>query len=304
MISNNRAPLVLTARRLKANRRNSRKSTGPRTAEGRAASRMNAVKHGILSSEVVVRGLRIQEHEEEFAALRERYWESLAPVGPAEEMLVDRIVTAQWRLRRALMAETGEIALSVDGGRWRRSNRDAIPLDLFLSELRDSSEELAKSSRGLDYLRHVLEEVREDVQREGELTAGACARFQKRFANQPNALTKELERFREKFVTNADGLSAEVLKDNHQRAVLNCIEFKLNSYAGLTRKREEREEKEESARQAADALPSPIVLEKIMRYETSLERQLYRAMNQLERLQRQRRGETVPPPLSVEISRR
>ena len=47
---------------------------------------------------------------------------------------------------------------------------------------------------------------------------------------------------------------------------------------------EEREEKEEEAHQAAAVLPSPEVLEKIMRYETRLERQMYRAMAQLERL--------------------
>ena len=33
------------------------------------------------------------------------------------------------------------------------------------------------------------------------------------------------------------------------------------------------------------------------------ERQLYRAMDQLERLQRQRRGETVPPPLNINLGR-
>src|ERR1019366_2756716 len=84
-----------------ANRENARKSTGPRTLHGKLASRMNAVKHGILSSAVVVRGLRIREHEEEFKSLRDQCWECLAPVGRMEEMLVDKIVAAQWRSRRA-----------------------------------------------------------------------------------------------------------------------------------------------------------------------------------------------------------
>src|SRR6266446_9342076 len=61
-----------------ANRRNTLRSTGPRTAKGKAASRMNAVKHGILSTEVVVRGLRIQEREDVFRDLRERCWQCLA----------------------------------------------------------------------------------------------------------------------------------------------------------------------------------------------------------------------------------
>jgi hypothetical protein len=51
-------------------------------------------------------------------------------------------------------------------------------------------------------------------------------------------------------------------------------------------------------------LPSAEVLEKILRYETALERQLFRATNQLERLQRRRQGENIPAPLTMEISAR
>jgi hypothetical protein len=64
---------------------------------------------------------------------------------------------------------------------------------------------------------------------------------------------------------------------------------------------EKREETEEAARQAAEVLPPPAVLDRILQYEARVERQLYRAMNQLER---RRNGEQVPPPLAVDISRR
>jgi hypothetical protein len=40
----------------KANIRNARKSTGPRTPEGKAAVRLNAVKHGLLSKDVLLPG--------------------------------------------------------------------------------------------------------------------------------------------------------------------------------------------------------------------------------------------------------
>ena len=46
-------------------------------------------------------------------------------------------------------------------------------------------------------------------------------------------------------------------------------------------------------------MPSIEVLDKIMPCETKPERQLYRAMNQLECLQRRRLGKAVPPPLSM-----
>jgi hypothetical protein len=44
--------------------------------------------------------------------------------------------------------------------------------------------------------------------------------------------------------------------------------------------------------------------DKLLRYESQLDRELYRAMDQLERLQRQRKGENVPPPLNVNLTRR
>jgi hypothetical protein len=279
-------------------------ATGPLSSDGKSAARMNAVKHGILSGEVVVRGLRIQERADEFKALRARFWESLAPAGPVEEMLVERIVTAQWRLRRVLLAETGEIALSVDGGRQRRAKREPLPLRMFLNQFHDAAVQMEKSTQGLDYLKAVLKLVREDVEREGELTQAAYDRLLEGFSNQPNSLTRDLLGYRERFQANADGLSPEELKDNHRRAVLQYIEWKLAEYEELSGQNEERDDKEETARQAANILPTAAVLEKIQRYEGALERQLYRALNQLERLQRRREGENVPPPLTMEVSRR
>jgi hypothetical protein len=293
--------IPLSANKLAANRRNARKSTGPRTADGKEASRMNAVKHGILSTAVVVRGLRIREHEEEFKALREQCWECLAPVGRIEEMLVDKIVAAQWRLRRALIAETGEIVLSVDGERQRRTNRGPVPLGIFSNPLQDGATQMETSSLGLEYLKAVLNLVRRDVESEGELTQAACDRVLERFMNKPNSLTRELLAYRERMAADREGLSPEEAKDTYRRMVLRFIEEKLAWYGRLSSQSEEREDKEETARQAANVLPSAEVLEKILRYEAALDRQLYRAMNQLERLQRRREGDKVSAPLMMDV---
>ena len=50
------------------------------------------------------------------------------------------------------------------------------------------------------------------------------------------------------------------------------------------------------------SLPDAEAMNRILRYETTIERQLYKAMNHLERLQRQRKGDHVPPPLTVSVS--
>jgi hypothetical protein len=44
-----RKPFTLTPARLEANRRNARKSTGPRTAQGKAQSRLNGLHEGTRS---------------------------------------------------------------------------------------------------------------------------------------------------------------------------------------------------------------------------------------------------------------
>ena len=49
-------------------------------------------------------------------------------------------------------------------------------------------------------------------------------------------------------------------------------------------------------------LPLGEDLDRILRYETTVHRQLVYAINQLERMQRSRAGENVPAPLSVQVS--
>ena len=45
-----------TDRQLAANKRNAQKSTGPKTPEGRAAVRLNGVKHGLNAETLVLPG--------------------------------------------------------------------------------------------------------------------------------------------------------------------------------------------------------------------------------------------------------
>lgn len=48
-------------------------------------------------------------------------------------------------------------------------------------------------------------------------------------------------------------------------------------------------------------IPSRHELDRLLRYEGSIERQLYKAMNQLERIQRLRLGDNVPAPVQVDL---
>jgi hypothetical protein len=80
-----------------ANRRNAAKSTGPRTTEGKAAVSQNALKHGLLARDAVIKG----EDPGQFEFYRDRMLGELAPVGMMESVLAERAVGLSWRLRRA-----------------------------------------------------------------------------------------------------------------------------------------------------------------------------------------------------------
>jgi len=49
------------------------------------------------------------------------------------------------------------------------------------------------------------------------------------------------------------------------------------------------------------SIPSTNDLDHLLRYETSIERQFYKAIDQLERIQRRRAGEYVPPPVKATL---
>jgi hypothetical protein len=80
-----------------ANRLNALKSTGPRSAQGKAAVSKNAVKHGLLAEHDVIDS----ENEADFDQYRRQLLDELKPVSPMESMLAERIVTLSWRLKRA-----------------------------------------------------------------------------------------------------------------------------------------------------------------------------------------------------------
>ena len=177
-------------KQIRANQRNALKSTGPRTQEGKAAVRHNALTHGLLAKETLLS----EEDQKVLAKLGAAVRDRLRPEGELEDLLVDRIVSAVWRLRRAQKIEAG-----------------------------------------------VLEHKRKD------------------FIN-------DIEKY--SFMDPVDDENGpEALGLAWIRSIVNTD-----------------------------------VLSPLSRYETALERGLYRALHELERLQTRRAGGVVPPPVALDVS--
>ena len=66
-------------RQIRANRKNSEKSTGPKTPEGKRRSSRNATKWGLLAQDSVIFG----ERREAYEAFRDDMWDTWNPVGAA-----------------------------------------------------------------------------------------------------------------------------------------------------------------------------------------------------------------------------
>jgi hypothetical protein len=94
---------MATDKQIEANRLNAKKSTGPRTPEGRAAVRLNGVTHGLTAETIVLKG----ESEADFKALFDSLEAEHDPSTPTEEALVVQLAMATWRLRRLYHQEGG-----------------------------------------------------------------------------------------------------------------------------------------------------------------------------------------------------
>jgi len=96
---------MASERQLAANRENAKKSTGPKTPEGRAAVRLNGVKHGLSAETLVLMG----ENQADFDALIDSLQAEHQPATPTEELLVRQLAMAAWRQLRLYRAEAGFI---------------------------------------------------------------------------------------------------------------------------------------------------------------------------------------------------
>jgi len=85
-----------------ANRGNARKSTGPRTPEGKAASSQNARKDGFYSPVARLAPEQRQDYEQLHRALASE----LCPDGALESEFFDRLVVASWHLRLVTALES------------------------------------------------------------------------------------------------------------------------------------------------------------------------------------------------------
>jgi hypothetical protein len=321
----------VSERRAEANRRNARYSTGPKTARGKRVVARNAIKHGLLAREVVIRSGEGEENLQDFDKLIKGLLKHYEPVGTVEESLVQTIAACWWRKARILRAENGEVCKRLDTAwkdhRLRVSDQanfglaftsmeaglfsgddqddDKVPVMDRCSMLQGAQIRMRGHESGLAYLRALLMRAKSEASTATGISEPIRRELFLAFCFTDYSFARMcLEGARAK-VEGPSPASAEDKRAHETLAYMATrIDYQLDHINLLERYAEQREKLEGEAEARSFSLPPADVTDKLIRYEAHLDRQLYRAMDQLERLQRLRGGETVPPPLNVNLGRR
>ena len=101
---------MATNAQINANRENAKKSTGPRTPEGKERSSKNALKHGLLAQDSVIPG----EDPAEFDRHLTLYEDTYNPANYVERELVLQIADSAWRMRRLSRIEATVMTAGIE----------------------------------------------------------------------------------------------------------------------------------------------------------------------------------------------
>jgi hypothetical protein len=93
--------MLISEKQHAANCRNALLSTGPVTAEGKGAVRLNALRHGLRARTIVLPG----ENAAEFQQLCDDLQAEWRPASRTEHLLVEQMAVAQWKLARLEVGE-------------------------------------------------------------------------------------------------------------------------------------------------------------------------------------------------------
>jgi hypothetical protein len=144
-------------KQIEANRLNAKKSTGPRTPQGKAKSRFNALKAGIDAGAEAIPG----EDADQLRALRDDYYDRFTPDRPEEYALVDSLIASDWLLRRLRTIEGQLWKQGVAEAREWSSFKPATPLASALSSVENSLTRLQRRIDSADRAYHrALNQIR------------------------------------------------------------------------------------------------------------------------------------------------
>ncbi|MHC4462182.1 MAG: hypothetical protein ACYS30_12250 [Planctomycetota bacterium] len=299
--------MTVSKKQLEANKKNAQKG-GVKTPEGKAIVKYNALKHGLLAKEAVITVGEGAESPEDFNALLEDLKTQLAPAGTLEEMLVEKVAVAYWRLQRAYRYEVGLIRQELDTAtddfysetdyNDKRINKTDEEIDLEIEQNKESIESWRQDKRDFTKM-HKNGKPLEEIYDWGENWEWLEDKFNYLLLGHEDYEGFNPKNFREFLNNNADWSDEQIWE-----AHIELCEEKINEHkkeiADLEKQKQQNQLKLQVIKKLGN-IPSRNELDRLLRYEGAIERQLYKALNQLERIQRLRLGDNVSAPVEVDL---
>lgn len=133
--------MLITEKQLDANRRNAQKSTGPKTLEGKAVVRLNALRYGLRARSILLPGENPEEYHQLCADL-ESGWQ---PQNRTEQLLVEQMAVAQWKLARLEVGERSIFAQTMP------AEKQMALLDRFSTQRSRLERSFSKAAHDLEH---------------------------------------------------------------------------------------------------------------------------------------------------------
>lgn len=271
---------------------------GPKTEAGKALVSLNAVRHGALSMTPVIPGL---ENEEDWEVHRAGVLESLDAAGHLEQAMTELIALRLWQLQRLAryqreMAAVAQEQVEDDLAKQRRFSSSEPE---SIEEARDEVRSARRSVRLLEG----LDQLPDDACLSGEDAAAIFQAIRDVFSDED----------RDSIPTPASDDGAEEEDEDWtagrvRQGIADVaarvgwdIDRLLEAAAEWPRwqLKDKREELRRLVRKVDQMrrerlLPDEKIMERIVRYEAHVSRQLYQAMHELEALQARRQGGQAP----------
>ena len=99
-----------TEKQINASRQNAKKSTGPRTTEGKARASKNALKHGLTAQDAIIPGEDPAAFDRHLTTVENTY----LPRNYVEKQIVHQIADTMWRIKRLSRIESAVISASIE----------------------------------------------------------------------------------------------------------------------------------------------------------------------------------------------
>jgi hypothetical protein len=300
--------MIVSQARILSSQANGRLSKGPVTPEGKQVSRSNSLKHGLTGEGIVLPDEDVEEVSRRFVELRAQF----NPATPMGKILVNRVAFLSVRLERSAEQEAAYLGEKIRHARDDHDHQRQIEIEGLLGGIANQPSmavrKLLRTPEGIDALIRDWSGLREDLARPD--LKSWTATHNERAHHLSGRRVEEIP------ISRIDELSHAIWGDfrllsDHEGAGLDVegrrewargrlLEFIDEELAALRDCREGldleafAQDREESPRRALFDASKPAVLAR--RYEAANERGLFRALKELQKVEKEAASSPQPSP--------